>query len=128
MTTISREDLERGMRPFEGQQFDDAADAFAEDGVFIDPHYPDAEFRGREEIQGAFEWVFEHALDDIELTIRHFWAAGMTCAAEVDTRQTMKDGSVHELSQVFIAEFDDRKHLTRLQAYLPYGPPEQAGN
>lgn len=112
------------MERFERRDFENAAKAFAEDGVFIDPHYPEPEFRGHDEIREAFEWVFENVIDDIDLTIRNFWASGLTCAAEVETRQLMKNGSEHEFSQAFIAEFDDELRLVRLQAYLPYGPPE----
>ena len=122
MTTISQRDFETAMRTFENQQFDAAVGAFAEDGIFIDPHYPEPESRGHETIKGAFEWVFDHVIDNVDLTIQHFWMEELSCVAEVATRQVMKDGSEHEFSQVFVAEFNDTKHLTRLQAYLPYGP------
>ena len=122
MTTITQRDFETAMRAFENQQFDAAVSAFAEDGIFIDPHYPEPEFRGHDAIKGAFEWVFEHVIEDIDLTIQHFWTEELSCVAEVATRQVMRDGSEHEFSQVFVAEFNDTKQLTRLQAYLPYGP------
>lgn len=64
MSTIAHEDFEAAVRAFENQRFDAAASGFAADGVFIDPHYPDPEFRGRDAIESAFEWVFENVLRD----------------------------------------------------------------
>lgn len=124
MTTVTREDLERVWNGSNVGISRTRPRPSPRTGCSSTPHYPEPEFRGHDEIREAFEWVFENVIDDIDLTIRNFWASGLTCAAEVETRQLMKNGSEHEFSQAFIAEFDDELRLVRLQAYLPYGPPE----
>lgn len=115
------------LEAFEDKDADTVSDFFAEGGVFIDPHYPEPEYRGREAIREGFEWVFENALERPGFTIRNFWADEDSCAVEVDTHHATIEGTELDFSQVFVIETEDGL-ITRWQSYPPYGPPSEATN
>ena len=99
--TFTRDQIEDVLTAFEDRDPVAASDVYAEDGVFIDPHYPEPEYRGREEIREALEWALENIVEQPGLTIRNVWEDDGTFAVEVDTHHTMKDGTEAEFPQVF---------------------------
>ena len=50
--TSEREQIEGGLTAFEDRDAATASEFWAEDGVFIDPQYPESEYRGPDEIRG----------------------------------------------------------------------------
>lgn len=115
------------LRRFESQNVDGIVEMFAEDGAFIDPHYPPPvgpALTGRDAIREGLGWVFG-MIKEPQLTVRRRYAgeAPGAAAVEVDTRHVMVDGTVVEFPQVFIGEVDGDGLLRRLQSYLPYPPP-----
>lgn len=122
--TFTREQIEDVLAAFEDQDPVAASDAYAEDGVFIDPHYPEPEYRGPKEIREALEWALDNIVEQPGLTIRNMWEEDETFAVEVDTHHIMKDGSETEFPQVFIIE-SENGHITRWQSYLPFPPPDR---
>lgn len=89
--------------------------------MFIDPHYPEPEYRGPDEIRGALEWALENIVEQPGLTIRTMWEGDDTFAVEVDTHHTMQDGTEVDFPQVFIIETGNGQ-VTRWQSYLPFPP------
>jgi ketosteroid isomerase-like protein len=120
--TFTREQIEDILVAFEDCDAVAAAEAYAEDGVFIDPHYPESEYRGPEEIQEGLEWALENVVEQPGLTIRNLWEDAGTFAVEVETHHTMQDGTEAEFPQVFIIESENGQ-VTRWQSYLPFPPP-----
>lgn len=120
--TFTRDQIEEVLAAFEDRDAVAASEIYAEDGVFIDPHYPELEYRGPDAIREALEWVLENVVDQPGFTIRHVWEDGETFAVEVDTHHTLQDGTEAEFPQVFIIESDNGQ-VTRWQSYLPFPPP-----
>lgn len=120
--TFTREQLEDVLAAFEDRDTVAASEAYAEDGVFIDPHYPDSAYRGPDEVRAALDWALENIVEQPGFTLRNVWEDGKTIAAEVDTHHTMKDGTEAEFPQVFIIE-SEQGRITRWQSYLPFPPP-----
>ena len=123
-STTTREQIEGVIRAFENGDTETAADYWAEDGVFVDPHYPEPEYRGPAEIREALDWALEEIVEEPGLSIRSIWedAAANTFAVEVDTHHSMKDGTETDFPQVFIVELEDGS-VVRWQSYLPFPPP-----
>lgn len=119
---FTREQIEGVLRAFEDRDTATASEFWAEDGVFIDPHYPNPEYRGPDEIRGALDWALENIVEQPGLTIRTVWEDDTTFAVEVDTHHTMQDGTEVDFPQVFIIESEDGQ-ITRWQSYLPFPPP-----
>lgn len=120
--TFTREQIEGVLTAFEDKDTMTASEFWAEDGVFIDPHYPKPEYRGPEEIRGALDWALENIVEQPGLAIRTVWEDGETFAVEVDTHHTMQDGTEVDFPQVFIIESEGGQ-ITRWQSYLPFPPP-----
>jgi len=118
---FTREQIEGVLRSFEEGDTAAASEFWAEDGVFVDPHYPESEYRGPDEIRAALDWALENVVEQPGLSIRNVWKEGDTFAVEVDTHHVMKDGSEAEFPQVFVVESADGK-VTRWQSYLPFPP------
>jgi ketosteroid isomerase-like protein len=115
------------LRRFEKRDVEGIVERFAEDGTFIDPHYPPPlgpAITGREAIRGALSFVF-NLIERPGFTVRHAFSSAdpNVASVEVDTHHTLADGTVQDFPQVFVAEFDTDGLLRRLQAYLPYPPP-----
>lgn len=119
--TFTRDRIETVLTAFENGDVEAASEIYAEDGVFIDPQYPEPEYRGPEEIREALEWALEHVVEQPGLTIRNVWEDGETFAVEVDTHHTMQDGTTADFPQVFVIESEDGQ-VTRWQSYLPFPP------
>lgn len=98
-----------------------AASAYAEDAVFIDPRYPEPEYRGRETIREAFEWGLTNVLDAPEYTVRNYLETGGTCAVEVHAGDAEAVGQDGEHPRVFVVDFY-ADGITRWRTYLPFPP------
>lgn len=120
--TELRKHITESLKAFEARDAVAAASAYADDGVFIDPHYPEDEYRGRETIREALDWALTNLVDQPGFTVRTFVSEDDTCAVEVDTHHITKDGSELEFSQVFVVE-GGPEGIERWQTYLPF-PPE----
>jgi ketosteroid isomerase-like protein len=53
--STTRDRIETALKAFENRDAVAAAGVYAEDGFFVNPHYPELEYRGREAIQEALE-------------------------------------------------------------------------
>jgi ketosteroid isomerase-like protein len=120
--TFSREDIEEVLRAFEDRDTATAAAAWAEAGVFVDPHYPEPEYRGPEQVREALDWALDNVVEQPGLAIRNLLTDDGAFAVEVDTHHVTHDDSVREFRQVFIVE-SEAGEITRWQAYLPFPPP-----
>lgn len=120
--TLTRERIEGVLRAFEAGDTVTASEFWAEDGVFIDPHYPEPEYCGPEEVRLALDWALENVVERPRLDIRKVWEDDGTFAVEADTRHTMQDGTEVDFPQVFVVEGEDGR-VTRWQSYLPFPPP-----
>lgn len=123
--TFTREQIEGVIRAFEDGDTKAASEFWAEDGVFIDPHYPDPRYSGPDEIREALNWALENIVEKPGLEIRNMWEdeESDTFAVEVDTNHIMQDGTEADFPQVFIIEAENG-HVVRWQSYLPYPPSE----
>lgn len=120
--TLTRERIDGVLTAFEDRDTERASAFWAENGVFIDPHYPEQEYRGPDEIRAALDWALENIVEQPGLTIRNMWKHEGTFAVEVDTHHIMQDGTDAKFPQVFIIE-GERGQVTRWQSYLPFPPP-----
>lgn len=120
---LTRADVESVLRAFERCDPGTAAAFWAEDGVFVDPHYPEAEYRGPEEVRAALEWALENVVERPDLAVRNVWEAGETFAVEVDTRHAMRGGTEADFPQVFVVEGANGR-IERWRSYLPFPPPD----
>jgi ketosteroid isomerase-like protein len=120
--SLTREPTEGVLRAFEAGETARAAAFWAEDGVFVDPHYPEPEYRTPAEIRGALDWAPEHVVEEPRLTVQTVWKDGERFAAEVDTNHRTQDGREVDFPQVFVVEGEDGA-ITRWQSYLPFPPP-----
>lgn len=118
---LTRDQIEAALAGMEDRDAVAATEFYAEDGVFIDPLYPEPEYRGPKEIQAAVEWALENVVDQPGFTIRNMWERDETFAVEVDSHHIAHDGDTRDFQQVFIIESEDGK-VTRWQTYLPYPP------
>lgn len=96
--------------------------AFAPDGIFIDPHYPNPEMRGSTEIGAGLDWGFA-GMERMQFTVIGSFVSqdANSGAVETDCRHVLTGGRVLAFQQVFVAEMNDGL-LTRVRAYEPYGP------
>lgn len=125
MTTDSRVLVETLLRAFVEKNLKSALDCFADDALFIDPHYPEPHMQGKAAIQEGFQFTF-NILKKPGFTIRHFWGNENNGALEVDTHHIFQDDNEVRFPQMFAFELRDGL-LTRFQAYVPYPPPSPAG-
>lgn len=125
MPPTTQEAVEGLIAAFERRDLEAVLAFFAEEAVLYDPHYPVPEMRGKAAIRRGFEWAFGN-LERPGFTVRRLWAAGDSGAVELETHHVFKGGMELKIPQVFV--FETRAGLiTRLQAYVPYGPPGVGG-
>ncbi|MBV0925890.1 nuclear transport factor 2 family protein [Halomicroarcula limicola] len=62
--------IEAVLRAFEAGETATAAEFWAEEGVFIDPQYPDSEYSGPDEIRHALDWALDHIVEEPGLSVR----------------------------------------------------------
>lgn len=120
--TFTREQIESVLTAFEERDTERASTFWAENGVFIDPHYPEPEYRGPDQVREALDWALDNIVERPGLTVRNVWDDGETFAVEADTHHTMKDGTDAEFRQVFVIE-SEHGQVSRWQSYLPFPPP-----
>ncbi len=97
---------------------------FAEDALFIDPHYPEPEMKGIAAIRKGCEWAFQ-GLEKPGIQIRNCWIDGDKAAVEVATHHITKEGMILDFPQMFSIEMH-KGCIIRMQAYVPYPPPKPA--
>lgn len=97
-------------------------EAFAPDGIFIDPHYPNPQMRGLQEIGAGMDWGFA-GMERMQFTVIGSFSSedGNSGAVETDCEHILAGGRVLSFQQVFVAEMAGGL-LTRVRAYEPYGP------
>lgn len=121
--SFTRDQIEAALTGMENRDAEAATAFYADDGVFIDPLYPEPEYRGPEEIRAAVEWVLENVVEQPNFTIQNVCEHDGTFAVEVDSHHIAHDGSARDFQQVFMIESANGE-VTRWQTYLPYPPPE----
>lgn len=88
---ISCEPVETALQALEKRDAVAAASAFAVDGRFVDPQFPETEYRGQERVREALEWALTNLVRQPEFEIRHFLEAEGTYALEVEARHAGGD-------------------------------------
>lgn len=108
-------------RAAEAKDVDAVLALCADDIVFVDPHYPRVENRGKAQLRESLAWGVG-GLEQMRFgDHRYFVAADGSCVAEVATHHTVKGKREVRFPQLFVAESRDGL-LTRVQAFEPYGP------
>lgn len=125
MSGTNKELVEQMFGAFEAKDMEAVSAFFADDAVLFDPHYPVPEMKGKAAIEQGCEWAFGN-MEKPGFTIRHIWIEGDAGAVEVDTHHVFKGGMELKFPQVFVFETHDGL-VTRLQSYVPYGPPGIGG-
>lgn len=95
---------------------------FAEDAILIDPHFPTPQMQGKAAIRKGFQGAMS-GMHSFGYTIVTYCESenGQGAAVETATHHVLKQGRKLNFPQVFIFEMAN-EHITRLQAYEPYGP------
>ena len=95
---------------------------FAEDAVIIDPHFPTPRMQGQAAIRKGFREAMS-GMHSFGYTIVNYFESEnrQGAAVETATHHVLKQGMERNFPQVFIFEVAD-EHITKLQAYEPYGP------
>ncbi len=106
----------------EAKDLDTMMSLFAEDAVLIDPHFPTLRMQGRAAITEGFRGAIA-GMRSFGYTIIHYFESenGQSAAVETATHHIIKQGMKLNFPQVFIFDAVDG-HITRMQAYEPYGP------
>src|SRR5687768_14762239 len=114
--------LDRLFTAVEAKDVAAAVECFAEESVCIDPHYPVPRMVGKPAIAEGLRWVFG-AMEQLGFTPLNYFEArdGQSAAIEMATSHRLPGGRQLKFSQTFVIETCDG-HITRLQAYPPYGP------
>jgi ketosteroid isomerase-like protein len=95
---------------------------FADDAVLIDPHFPVSRMQGKETIRECMREAMKGMYAFGYTIVNYCESANGRCAAvETATHHVLRQGMNRNFPQVFIVEVADG-HITRLQAYEPYGP------
>jgi ketosteroid isomerase-like protein len=95
---------------------------FAEDAVVIDPHFPTPRMHWKATIRKGFREAMSGMRSFGYIIVNYFESEnGQGAAVETATHHVLKQGMERNFPQVFIFEVAD-EHITRLQAYEPYGP------
>lgn len=94
----------------------------ADDGVFVDPHYPVPRMTGWAAIGDGLRWSFS-TIDTFRFDIVHEYGSsdGAHVAVEVDCHHVLRGGRALAFRQVFVADVREGR-IVRLRAYEPYGP------
>lgn len=122
MNTPLRTRIDALFAAVEAKNMTAALACFADDALVVDPHYPTPRMVGKAAIADGLQWAFAtlHAMRF--RPVGYFEAAdGRSSAIEVATEHVLPGGQPLRFSQTFVIEAMDGQ-ITRLQAYLPYGP------
>ena len=122
-TSTSLHDLViRTFATVEAKDLEAMMSLFADDAVVIDPHFPTPRMQGKAAIREAFRGAMSGTRSFGYTIVNYFESENGQCAAvETATHHVLKQGMKRNFPQVFIFELADG-HITRLQAYEPYGP------
>ena len=114
--------LEAALHAVEAKDLAAVRALVAEEGVFIDPHYPTPRTIGWTAISEQLRWAFG-AIETFRFEIVHAFESsdGRHAAVEVDSRHVLRGGRQLVFRQVFVVDVADGR-IRRLQAYAPYGP------
>ena len=112
----------RTFTTLEGKNLGELLNLFADDAVLIDPHFPTTRMQGKATIRKGFQGAMS-GMQSFGYTIVNYFESenGQCAAVETATHHVIKQGMKLNFPQVFIFEVADG-HITRLQAYEPYGP------
>ena len=122
---LTLENIQAVFTTFEGMDLAKVMQYFADDAVLIDPHYQQSRMVGRAAIERGLRWGLGNMIKP-GFTVRQIWLNGPTAAVEVDTHHLFKGGMELRFEQLFVIESREGK-ITRMQAYVPYGPPGVPG-
>jgi ketosteroid isomerase-like protein len=106
---------------FMAKDLDSVLSPFADDALFVDPHYPQPRMQGRAAIERGMRWGLSN-LEKPGFTLRHSACEGDIGFFEVDSRHVLKIGVTISFEQVFVLEARGDR-ITRFQAYQPYPAP-----
>lgn len=114
--------VERLFRAAEAADIRAALGCFAENGMLIDPHYPNPEMRGRAEIEKGLVWGLS-VMKQFGFRIARVFegADGRSAAFEIDTNHVLKGGQKLSFPQVFVVDVKDGL-IVSMRAYEPHGP------
>lgn len=127
MSTPLRALIEQNFAAVEAKDLEAVLQCFAEDAVFIDPHYPSPVMIGKSAITDGLRWAFA-GMKQFGFTIVSYgeWEDGQHAAVEMATHHVLQTGMHLQFPQAFF--IDARNNLiTRIQAYEPYGPSGLGG-
>ncbi|NWJ48413.1 MAG: nuclear transport factor 2 family protein [Chloroflexi bacterium] len=114
------ENATRLLAAFENKDLQTILAAFAEDGILIDPHYPQVEMRGKAAIERGIKWGLG-SLEKPGFKILRHWVNGESATFEVATHHIIRGPIKANFSQIFVVESRNGL-ITRLQSYPNYGP------
>lgn len=127
MSTPLRALVERAFAAVEAKDLEASLQVFAEDAIFIDPHYPSPVMTGKAAITDGLRWGFGGIKQFGFKIVNYFESAdGQQAAVEMATHHVLQNGRHLQFPQAFFIEAQDNL-ITRLQAYEPYGPPGLVG-
>jgi ketosteroid isomerase-like protein len=114
--------LEGALRAVEAKDASTLRTLVAEDGVFVDPHYPTTPMAGRAAIEDGLRWAFG-TIEAFRFEVVHTFESGdgRHAAVEVDCHHVLRGGRRLAFRQVFVVDVEGGR-IRRLQAYEPYGP------
>lgn len=122
-TNTSLHDLViRAFATIEAKDLEAMMDLFADDAVVIDPHFPTPKMQGKAVITEAFRGAMR-GMRSFGYTIVNYCESenGQCAAVETATHHVLTRGMKRNFPQTFIFEMADG-HISRMQAYEPYGP------
>ncbi len=127
MSTPLRTLIERNFAAVEAKDLEAVLQCFAEDAVFIDPHYPSPVMVGKAAIANGLRWAFK-GMKQFGFTIVSYgeWADGQHAAIEMATHHILQTGMQLQFPQAFFIDAQNDL-ITRMQAYEPYGPSGLVG-
>lgn len=104
------------------QNLDKLMGHIAEDALLIDPHYPVINMEGKRAIRNGLEWAFS-GMKEFGFNVQQIFESedGQRAAIEMQCSHVIKAGKRFDFQQVWIVDITGDK-LSRLQAFVPYGP------
>jgi len=112
----------RAFAAIEARDLDALIGLLADDAVVIDPHFPSLRMQGKAAITEGFRGAIT-GMRSFGYTIVNYCESenGQCAAVETATHHVLKQGAKLNFPQVFVFETANG-HITRMQAYEPYGP------
>ena len=111
----------------EAKDFDGLMSFFAEDAVFVDPHYPKKRMQGSAEIAEGMRWGFSSLKKfGFEIIDTYLSADGKGVVISVITAHELPNGKPLNFPQLLMFEFEGQK-IKSLQAYVQYEPHGMGG-